>query len=237
MPHTCPRVNPPAPRILSLSLIFVLWVMALNLTQANEALITADFNAFPDGTLVLPSHPFNGILQIQAEAAQDWYDYNTGESGRILTPAVIRLGSIEVLPVSYEWAYRYIASFTATFLEPVTDVSFKLMNYRTAGYQFSGLDAAGLAFSGNGSIDGLVEDPIREPWVTVSLTIPDGGYLSAFTIENRDIRPDDAAVWVDDISYAPIPEPTGGALLLLGLGLVGAHRFASRKLSPRPQHG
>ena len=121
---------------------------------------------------------------------------------------------------------------TGTFLQPVTDGNFDVFVYRNAGYSYTGSDGMGGIFNGGGGITGNIESGGTLTWQHFELGLPTGFYLTSFSLSNRDPLPLDAAVWLDNVAFTVVPEPS--ATVMLGLGGMLLLVFAHRPLRDRP---
>ena len=191
------------------------------------ASVTIDFSAFPDGTPVTANNPYAGLLDLQASGGTEWVDSGSG-SGILWSESTVANGALAVVPTGEVppgtppvW---YYGRLTASFSAPVVAVSFAAWCSRTAGYSYSGVDALGDPFGGSGRIPGYIDGSPPPPgpgyWVTFTPTIPEGGYLTGFQINNGDPKLDDASFWVNDIMFTPVPEPSTLALGALPVILV-----------------
>lgn len=187
---------------------------------------TIDLSGIPDGTVVSAGNPYNGILDLTATTWSSIYNAEFPTGTNVTTSeGAIEGGVIEVFPPYLPGTDTYYSSLTATFLSPVTDVSFQLENWRTAGYTYAGVDDNGIGFTGEGSLYGALESGTSGlVWTTIDLDIPQGGYLTNFTVENRDPANANGAFWVEDISYSTVPE-NGTTIGFIGMALIGLAMF------------
>lgn len=207
----------------------ILAVFAITQLQAFAA-ITIDFNGIPNGTPVSMGNPYAGILNLQAEGSVPYFD--GGILYTLSTESSIVDGALSVVPPSlppgipFDAGGNYSSQLSAIFLEPVVGVRFDAYAWRNAGYSYSGFDSSGASFSGSGIIPGIIDGgPLAPPpppnaWVTFTPSIPDGGSLISFSIANRDPTPQNGAFWVDNITFAIVPEPSTIAMLAVGTGFL-----------------
>ena len=149
--------------------------------------IVVDFNDIPNGTLVSANNPYAGILNIEASAGPLWVAFREDQRdqmGTIWVESAISNGYLEVLP-SYEveippevpsdaeFIDEVQSRIMATFLGPVTNVSFDAFTYRQAGYRYTIVDANGVTSNVPGGV--TQEDP-SAPFAfdTFNLNIPNG---------------------------------------------------------------
>ena len=133
----------------------------------------------------------------------------------------------------------YRSSFTADFVQPVTDVSFDVGAYRHGGYIYTAVNGAGDTISGSGQTGtGGIELPDPHH-ITVSL--PSGYGLTRLQIGNSDPIPGDAAIWVDNLAFqaisgsaSAVPDAGPSWMLLAGglasIACLGKFRAFSSKL-------
>ena len=195
---------------------FLAFALACGSTRAD----TIDFSGYADGTAVTATNPSNGILDITATTSVFGLDYQETHEAKI------KGGVLEALPGYTPDGGIYESDLTATFLTPVTDVSFKFANWRSAVFFYSGVDADGNTFSRFSVLDGVIEDSSRDWWTTFTLDIPQGGNITECAITNRDPSPTDAAFWVNSINYTPVPDG-GSVLAILTVTLSGLFMLRS----------
>jgi len=191
--------------------------------------IIVDFQGIPAGTPVSAGNPYADILNLQATVSsvvdEPGFPVVTTEAtieNVTYTPDGTVVPAVAAVPVFYPPTLTtYSSQLTATFSQPVFDVSFSAFCFRFAGYTYNGFDSLGMPFTGNGIIPGAIDGPPPFPtsFETFSLTIPAGGYVTDFSITNHDALPNDAAFWVENISFALVPEPR--TLTLISVGMVG----------------
>ena len=217
-------------RIIGLGFIFIL--AAASTTQKAEATVI-DFNNIPDGTPVSVGNPYAGILVM--ESGTRWIDHKqwppiySPDNEWVELPALISYGRLStsvgdrtivkppwVPPLAFypDWLDTYL---NATFLEPVTDVSFTGWTFRGAIYNYTGVNGNGETFTGEGTFErGLPEGGSR-----IELGLPDGYYLSKFSVAAGYLG-GGYDFWIDDIAFTPVGVPdSGSSAVLLGLGFVG----------------
>ena len=197
--------------------------------------VVINFNAIPDGTLVSANNPYGGALNIQALEITDYQVYTANDViyYSTSTEASIVGGSLTVLPL-YTTDFNYYQSrseMTATFEQPVIGVSFDAWCWRNAVYTYSGVDGNQLPLSSWGIIPGVVESGTAPELATYSLNLPAGGYLTSFSISNRDYHTANAAFWVNNIVFTTVPEPSTAVLLLLILVIVWDPRTGPKRIS------
>jgi hypothetical protein len=173
--------------------------LVLTATLASADTITIDFTGIPDGTPLSANNPYGGVVNLQAQSGYSYgivdpsvpYGIGGGEvwtqtgvitsgwpsdSGNI---AFVNSAPGSILPAG-AWALRSMTSLTATFLVPVTEVSFTTLvaSYWPYGFDYQGVDRNGVAFSGTG----VVEYPHQ--WATTVVDVPNGGYFTQLQISN-----------------------------------------------------
>jgi hypothetical protein len=194
--------------------------------------IVVDFNQLPEGTLVSAGDPYAGVLNLQGNASALLFtppDITTPISTEsIITNLNVPFRSgesvVQTLSPFVDGAFRYSAQVTGTFLQPVLDVSFDAFAWRTAGYTYTGSDDAGNMLSLSGTIIGNIESGGLLDWQRIDLTLPVGYHLTNFQVTNSDPGRLDAAVWVDTVSFALVPEPSAAALIVAGGIAIGLAR-------------
>jgi hypothetical protein len=200
---------------------------------ANATVI--DFNGIPDGTLVSAGNPYGGVLNLQATVQWVTVAGTFSAEGTISTAAPFYPagdGVVQALPPLMPDAGDYKGDVMGTFLQPVTDASFDAFVFRTAGYSYTGANGLGDIFMGSGSITGNIESGGLLTWQQINLTLPAGYHLTSFDVQNHDPNPPDGAVWLDNVAFTVVPEPSATALL--GLGGMLLLVFARRTLRDRP---
>ncbi|MEY2440083.1 MAG: hypothetical protein QOI34_1468 [Verrucomicrobiota bacterium] len=224
----------------------VLAVFAITQLQAFAA-VTIDFNGIPDGTPVSAGNPYAGILNLQAEGSVQYFDgvilHTLSEESSIVDGTLAAVPPSLPPGVPFTAAGNYSSQLSAVFLQPVVGVSFDAYAWRNAGYSYNGFDSNGASFSGSGIIPGILDGGALAPppppnaWVTFTPSVPDGGSLISFSIVNRDPSPQNGAFWVDNITFAIVPEPSAIAMLAAGTGflfiLARSRVPGQRKLSKR----
>lgn len=186
-----------------------------------------DFNGIPNGTLVSTGNPYGGALDLQGQVT-----VFVSTPPDIITPisteaiitdqAPFKLSGdsvVEALPEFVLGAFDYSSHVTATFLQPVVNVTFDAYADRTAGYTYRGTNGVDV-FNGTGIIVGNQDSSDTVRWQQISLDLPAGYYLTQFDLTNHDPKPISGAVWLDNVAFTiAVPEPT--LPVLLGVGLVG----------------
>jgi hypothetical protein len=186
--------------------------------------IVIDFNEIPDGTLLSAGDPYDSVLDLQGQSTAFLFtppDVITPISTASTITNVnvpFRSGDsvVQTLSPFVDGAFKYSAQVTGTFLQPVVDVSFDAFANRTAGYSYTGADDVGNILSLSGTIIGNIESGGLLDWQRIDLTLPVGYHLTSFDVANSDPGPSDGAVWIDNISFALIPEPSAVALIATG---------------------
>jgi hypothetical protein len=198
--------------------IFSFILAYIGVPNAHATII--DFSNIPNGTLVSTNNPYGGILEIQTAfgylpfPGPSGLGFWTDSESSIVDGVLAAAPSGAVPPASL-----YHSNISAIFLQPVTDVSFEVATWRPSGYTYSGVDANGNLFNGGGL---TTSDPsVHFAFNTINLTIPNGGYVTAFSLRNSDPKPLDGALWLDNITFAPTPIPEPSTMLLLASGLSG----------------
>jgi hypothetical protein len=154
----------------------------------------------------------------------------------IASAGLIQNGALEVIPNANALPpgtllTGYLTQIDATFSQPVTDVSLMAFCYRFGEYYYSGVDGNGVPFSSWGYIPGQNDGEFPTPgWETFQLNVPNGGYLTDFELLNADENyPYDAALWVNDISFTPVPEYRNNLLIIGGMLLLPIFRSMRKK--------
>lgn len=197
----------------------------------SASAIVIDFNGIPDGTLVSAGDPYAGVVDVQAKVQWMTADGTLMAEGTITTQAPQRDigdGVVQALPpFVFPDGGNLMSDVTATFLQPVTDGGFDVFVFRNASYSYTGANGTGDIFNGSGFITGFLESGNTLTWQHFDLSLPTGYNLTGFNVNNHDpASPDAAAVWLDNLSFALVPEPS--TVEMLGLG-------ASVLLSLRPR--
>jgi hypothetical protein len=182
------------------------------------------FDGIPDHTAVSTGNAYSGILVIEAASTPVGLPGSTPPPTEGLIRSEVMSGSPfqkeDVLTVIPEFAglfFDYESHVTATFLAPVTHVSFNTFEWRVAGYSYVGVHANGESFTGSGVTGSVLET--GQGWHVIDLSLPDGDYLTQFALSNRDPNPNNAAILLDDIRFT-VPEG-GEPVLLLALSCAG----------------
>lgn len=182
-----------------------------------------DFNNIPAGTPVSAGNPYAGVLNLSGQTTALLFSPPNITSEAIIADNVPYLApgnkAIQAQPVFVEGAAQYSSEVTGTFLQPVVNVSFDAYAFRTAAYDYSATDGLGDFFSGSGTILGDLDSGGTVRWQQINLSTPSGFYVTDFSVLNEDVSPGSAAVWVDNVAFAIVPEP--GTNMLLALALVG----------------
>jgi hypothetical protein len=79
-----------------------------------------------------------------------------------------------------------------------------------------------LTFTSN-LLGGATQEDPSAPFAfdTFNLNIPNGSYLTSFELTNRDPARYDAAIWLDNIRFSPVPDAgSTGTLLGIVLGIL-----------------
>jgi hypothetical protein len=215
----------------NMRIITLLFLLAFTLPCKG---IVVDFNNIPNGTLVSVNNPYAGILDIQALAGTWWFNPELEpEEGIISIEAAISNGYLELLPLlrvedpsgTLQTGILWFSAITATFSQPVTNVSFDAFTYRHAVYQYRVVDANGVT---SNVIGGETQDDAAGLYPllffdTFNLNIPEGGYLTSFELTNVDGgSSSDAGIWLDNIAFDLAASPVsdaGSTATLLGIAL------------------
>ncbi len=151
-------------------------------------------------------------------------------------------------PGYYYSRNNFITTLTATFSQPVNDVTFTASANDTPlfypyRYSYSGVDGLGNSFSASGS---AVSQPDNASVVNVTLFVPDGGYItSIFAVEGPfgselpDSRYAQQQITFNSYNVVNgVPEPNSSAAILGAtvLGLVLAHRRSVRQRPKKAGH-
>jgi hypothetical protein len=210
--------------------------------------IVVDFNNIPNGTLVSANNPYAGILDIQASAGPDWFvpehELEPGGMGIAWMESTIFDGYLPVIPLfdpppGTSLGENWYARITATFSQPVTNVSFDAFTYRYAVYRYTAVDANGLT---SNVLGGETQNDPFAPlsFDTFNLSIPEGSYVTSFEITNADGgSPLDAAIWVDnirfDLAVSPVADAgSTGMLFGIVLGVMCLLKCKSLRHSKTP---
>jgi len=201
-------------------------------SSANATVV--DFNGIPEGTPVSVGNPYAGVLNIDAKVQWTTIDGTFSAEGIIGTHAPFYPsgdGVVQALPPLIPDTFEFSSEVTASFLQPVIDGTMDVFVFRNAGYSYTGADDVGDIFNGGGVITGNIESGGLLTWQQIGLSLPLGYHLTGFTIDNHDPANSDAAVWVDNVAFTVVPEPSTAALLDLGLGLLSVLFRLSRTSS------
>lgn len=167
--------------------------------------MTIDFTSIPDATPVSTGNLYGGILYLEAMTGYRW------------ATGVVTGGALAVEPPQTpNPTGEYQSHLTGVFLRHVTAVTLVVKCYRNSACSYQGVDSHGVGFNTRGqvipgSIDG---NPPPTGWVNVPLTIPAGGHLVSFQINNRDPKALDAAFYLKSISFTAPPLPPGNLRIL-----------------------
>jgi len=183
-----------------------------------------DFSGLSNGTPVSEGNPYATSVYLQATTVQQVLA--PGVLGPITTTqeALVQNGQAAVVPQFVAAGAMYRSSFTADFVQPVTDVSFDVGAYRHGGYIYTAVNGAGDTISGTGQTGtGGIELPDPHH---ITVTLPAGYALTRLEIGNSDPIPGDAAVWVDNLAFQPVSgsasvSDSGNSWVLLAGGLAG----------------
>jgi hypothetical protein len=243
---------------LALILATVLIGSGPQLVQATT--ITIDFTGIPDGTPLSANNPYGGVVDLQAQGGYRYHfplewspeGYPIGNGGEAWAEAGYILGGVvwvytpsgTIVPTGGE-ATRGMTSLTATFLQPINELSFTThVPDHWVDYNYKGLDGNGDPFSGSGMAptDGLSPDP----WFTTVLKAPAGGHFTELDLGNWDpafgVAPD--IIGVGGAPFAlksmelgvldQVPEPRAFAEIVFLVLLVAAAPLPGRKLRTYP---
>jgi hypothetical protein len=143
-------------------------------------------------------------------------DYSNGSahgSGQWVESLVFQQQVVAAGDVGTTWTFRFDAKLPdyLGLADPTTAMAFIKTLDPNNGYQASAWN----------SVD-MSAVPANWGTYSLSLTIPDGaGHLLQFGFANTATNYANSSVLYDNISLAPVPEPSSYALLLAGLGLLG----------------
>jgi hypothetical protein len=207
-----------------------LWIACLLLCGRAHAVLI-DFDDIPNGTLV-SANTYGGILNIRAEAGRIEEVFKDGQFTfqQVWSESSIRNGVIEVVNEP-SFAPFFYARFTATFSQPVTDVSFSIFAWRHGGYSYNAVNVNGDVVTRSGAT-GSTGLALNEDFIHYDLEIPDGYYLTDFSLGNQDPKFLDAGIWIDNIAFTvreamePVPE-VGKTATLLAAGCAVLFAFSA----------
>ena len=153
-----------------------------------------DFAGIADGTPVSAGNSYDGSVTLVATESTELYsaDGNLTDLGPFTQEGIIQDEHVLLSPLVVDNAsytsHGAFSLFTATFAQPVFAVSFvlgynnDLQNGRGMGYSYSGVNQTGNAFTRNLRTSG--HDDFNG--TLVSLTLPDGGYITSFSTSDGD---------------------------------------------------
>lgn len=197
--------------------------------------ITIDFNGIPNGTPVSAGNPYGGLVNIQGWAYA--YPYDFGNPGlRVSLEATIQDGAIEVFPPPWVpgTAPGSESELVATFLQPVTDVTFKLAGYWFNGYSLTAVDGLGNSIITSGGVGH--PQPSLSSYEHIVVPVPPGYWVTELKLGSRGLDTD-PAFRLDDLSFelAPVPDSASSATLLAlaSLGLLAFARIRTGTARPR----
>jgi hypothetical protein len=209
-------------------------MLAVVITQLEVcAAFTIDFRDYPDGTTVFAVD--SGPAQLTAAGTASYLGFGPdGVFGYFSLSEVSEVfnGALAVVaPFPIDGAYDYSSRLNMVFNVPVLSLSFDAYCYRNAGYDYTGTDAAGLAFSGGGGIPGIIDGGapgFPNPFQTYTISVPPGASIESLTIFNHDPVALDGAFWVQSITFQPVPEPSTITMLTVG-GILSGLLFIRRR--------
>ena len=192
--------------------------IVLALSGSIAKAIVVDFDEFPDGTPASEGNPYAGVLDLDATGQTITADGTVVVKGTITTQFDPSHGGVvQALAPDVSGGGDFASDVTGTFLEPVTDGSLQVFVYRDAGYSYVGSNDVGDVFNGSGIITGLIESGGTLTWQQLAFSLPAGYHLTSFDIHNHDPVALDGAVWIDNVAFTVVPEPSTAALIGLSL--------------------
>jgi hypothetical protein len=196
------------------------FALVLTAMLAAADTINIDFTGIPDGTPLSSNNPYGGgIVNLWAESGYDyglpeptpWGGYVQGqvwaESGSIQGGIVlVDEAPITIIPPT-GWSMKSMTSLTATFLAPVSELSFTTHAIGWwVNYDYRGTDGNGNPFSDYGSAP--LPGQSNEGWQTTVLQAPDGGYFTQLHLSNWE----DVGGGAFLLQFMSITVPEGSAL-------------------------
>ena len=188
---------------LTIGLMAILMAPSLRVSKAS----IIGFDGIPDHTAVSTGNAYSGILVIEAASTPVGLPGSIPPPTEGLVRSEVMSGSLfqkeGVLTVIPEFAglsFDYQSRVTATFLAPVTHVSFNTFEWRVAGYSYMGVHANGETFTGSGVTGSVLET--GQGWHIIDLDLPAGGTLTdSVRTEQPRSRPEQGllAILLDDI--------------------------------------
>jgi len=150
--------------------------------------MTVDFTSIPDGTTVLAGNLYQGILFLDAMGGSLWRPAS-------VSAGVLANDSIQADP---RWQSRLFGAF----VRPVAEVTLTMQCPRRATCSYQGWDGQ----HGFNTLNQVI--PGSPDWQTVSLTVPAGGYLVSFEIDDRDDGQAGGVVFfIKNVSFTVIEPP------------------------------
>lgn len=196
-------------------------VFALVAGQAE--LVTLNLSGIPDGTPLPANNPYSGVVNLEGQANFQFMEVEPpSPSVSILAEnGYIRSGAIWMGVSPLAWpetppgtetdpgTQRVTATLTATFLQPVTDLTFTTeVPAYSVFYQYEGVDQNGSPFSGDGETSsGSIRSPSRFQGIfayTMSLEAPEGGHFTELALSNWDYGGGAASFQVYDFAVRTI---------------------------------
>ena len=201
---------------------------------------TIDLNSFPDNTPVSAGNPYDDVVVIGGSSTAKYFV--TQSTYVTDTVSAFILGAIgEVTDGAFMAIYNgylphagaeYHSNIDATFLQPVTDISFQMGSFIGGVYQYSAVNAQGIVLTGSGSFPGFTHLGFFMPF---SIDLPPGYHFTDVNWNNADANGAiGAAIAVADIEFTlanGVPEQgtTWFLLAIGGLTLYGTKRIGLLK--------
>lgn len=187
-------------RFLIVSTTAITLLTAVSGPTARAAII--GFDGIRDATPVSAGNPYAGVLTIDARLG--WIPFGATELQFL--PSLIWGEQIDTNIAAPGNPVVQMSEMTATFSQPVADVSFDGWATQPTVYEYFGANGSGETFTGSGTI--LVPFGTFE-LVPVDLTLPSGYFLTHFKITNTNPGGLGYDFRVDNIAFTLASAPGG----------------------------